>query len=410
MRRGIFILFAAIFVFALWTESTQAIPAFGRKYRLSCQTCHSPFPRLKPYGEDFAGNGFQLEDQEAPRYYLPTGDEKLDLIRDFPLAVRLEGHVTYKDQNSQQNLDEGQSDFQTPYLMKLLSGGAISDKLAYYFYFYMSERGEVAGVEDAYLMYNNLFGTELDIMAGQFQVSDPLFKRELRLTLEDYELYTSEVGLSDVTLKYDRGLMLTYGFETGTDVVVEIVNGNGIPEADEYHNFDGDQFKNYLGRVSQSIGEYFRVGAFGYYGQEKQLNENAPAVNQAEIENTITIWGPDATINLDDIVTLNMQYTMRTDDNVYRSAVAPAPNEDIKTEGALAELIYTPNRDESDWYAVGLFNYVNSDYSELNYKSVAAHIGYLIKRNVRFVGEVSYNYSVSNDEYTQFSVGFITAM
>lgn len=174
----------------------------------------------------------------------------MSLIRDFPLAVRLEGHVTYKSQTSQQGLDEAQSDFQTPYLMKLLSGGAISDKLSYYFYFYMSERREVAGVEDAYLMYNNLFGTELDIMAGQFQVSDPLFKRELRLTLEDYELYKSQVGVSDVNLTYDRGLMLTYGFDTGTDIVVEIVNGNGIPEADEFHNFDDDKYKNFLGRLS----------------------------------------------------------------------------------------------------------------------------------------------------------------
>ena len=69
---------------------------------------------------------------------------------------------------------------------KLLSGGALTKNVAYYFYFFFSERGEVAGVEDAFLMFNNVGNSELDIYAGQFQVSDPLFKRELRLFYQDY--------------------------------------------------------------------------------------------------------------------------------------------------------------------------------------------------------------------------------
>jgi hypothetical protein len=85
-------------------------------------------------------------------------------------------------------------DFASPYIIKLLSGGELSERISYYFYFYFSERGEVAGVEDAFLMYNDLFGIDLDIYLGQFQVSDPLFKRELRLSLEDYVLYTSQIG------------------------------------------------------------------------------------------------------------------------------------------------------------------------------------------------------------------------
>ena len=199
---------------------------------------------MKDYGEDFAGAGFKLEDYDAPGYYVDAGDDKLSLIRDFPLAVRLDGFVTYNMGG------DNRGDFGSPYLVKLLSGGAISEHLAYYFYFYMSERGEIAGVEDAYLMYDNLFNTELDIMLGQFQVSDPLFKRELRLSLEDYQLYTAQIGLSRISLKYDKGVLFTYGFDTGTDLALEIVNGNGIEEADPFHVFDRDKYKSYLGRIS----------------------------------------------------------------------------------------------------------------------------------------------------------------
>jgi hypothetical protein len=82
--------FALIMLIVLTTEESRAIPAFARKYNLSCQTCHSPIPRLKAYGDDFAGNGFALTDKESPRYFAETGDEELSLIRDFPVAVRMD--------------------------------------------------------------------------------------------------------------------------------------------------------------------------------------------------------------------------------------------------------------------------------------------------------------------------------
>src|SRR6056297_2754180 len=234
----------AVFIFL--AEQLQAIPAFARKYRLSCTTCHAPAaPALKPYGDDFAGNGFRLEDEQSPRYYTETGDTKLSLIRELPVAVRLEGFVNYNLAGYEK------ADFASPYLMKFMSGGEISDRLSYYFYFYFSERGEVAGVEDAFLMYNDLFGIDFDIALGQFQVSDPLFKRELRLSLEDYVLYTSQIGTSGIDMKYDKGVMLTLGLDSGTGITVEIVNGNGIGEA---HNrvFDKDKYKNVLAKLSQA--------------------------------------------------------------------------------------------------------------------------------------------------------------
>ena len=191
-----------VIILSCATDS-QAIPAFARKYRMSCNTCHAPVPRLKPYGDEFAGNGFVLKDQEAPRYFVETGDPNLSLIRELPFAIRLEGFV--------QNLtrtDKG-TDFSFPYNLKLLSGGAIAKDIAYYFYFFMSEHGEVVGLEDAYVMFNNLGGSDLDIYVGQFQVSDPLFKRETRLTFEDYAVYKYAPGGSQIDLKYDRGFMLT---------------------------------------------------------------------------------------------------------------------------------------------------------------------------------------------------------
>ena len=292
--------------FGFIAEKSFAIPAFARKYRLSCKTCHAPsMPKLKPYGDTFAGNGFKLSDEEAPRYFVPTGDDKLSLIRNFPLAVRIDGFISYNYNNSER------SDFQSPYLIKLLSGGQISEHLTYYFYFFMDERGKVAGVEDAFLMYNNLFNIDLDIYLGQFQVSDPLFKRELRLTLEDYHLYGSQIGISNINLKYDKGVMITLGLNTGTSFVVEVVNGNGIVES-RNQLFDKDKYKSYAGRISQDIGDYIRLGAFAYTGREKQQNNF-----DDDITNDVFVWGPDLTLSATEKFELNAQYLIRNDSKVF---------------------------------------------------------------------------------------------
>lgn len=372
-----------------------AIPAFARKYNMTCKTCHSPFPKLKPYGDEFAANGFVLKDQDAPRYYIETGDPELSLIRDLPLAMRLEGYVTYNQDETKQ------SDFTTPILFKLLTGGSITKDVSYFLY-YILENGEAGKIEDAWIMYNNLFGTELDVTLGQFQVCDPIFKRELRLTKDDYMIYKVRPGNSSVDLTYDRGLMLSYGFETGTDITVEIVNGSGIGEGFMSGNFDNDKYKNIMGRVSQDVNEHVRLGAMGYWG--KEVGESAYSSGEV---NELWMLGGDATISFDPLE-LNLQYVERKDNNplFYPDWIGNFRPLDYKTRGAFGELVYRPNGDDSKWYAVALFNWIESDQTDLDYKTVSGHLGYLLRRNIRLVGELSYDIK---REFATVGVGFVTA-
>jgi hypothetical protein len=358
---------------------------------MSCKTCHSPFPTLKAYGDEFAGNGFQLKDKDAPRYYVDTGDEDLSLIRDLPIALRFEGYVTYNVQNSEL------SDFTAPWILKLLSGGAITKDVSYYFYFFFSERGEIAGIEDAFLMFNDLFSTELDFMIGQYQVSDPLFKRELRLTFDDYVIYTVRPGYSNINLTYDRGLMFNYGLDIGTNINVQVLNGTGIGGTSSFRTFDNDKYKNVFAAISQDIGEHFRLGVSGYYGNE--LIENPDTAYS--LTNELWMAGVDASASVGPLE-LNLQYVERKDKNPY---VLVTP-EELKTRGGLAELIFRPDGDESKWYSVLLYNNVFSDDKFSEWESLAFHLGYLLKRNIRLVGEYSYN---KKDEFGRIGVGFVTA-
>jgi len=391
MKKAILITIGAVLLSQLAVVELQAIPAFARKYQMTCKTCHAPFPKLKPYGDEFAANGYVIKDKDAPRYNIDTGDDFLSLIRDLPLAVRLDGFITYNNSATKQ------LDFASPFMMKFLSGGEITKNVSYFFYFIFSEMGEIAGIEDAFIMFNNLFGFQFDFYIGQFQVSDPIFKRELRLTLEDYQIFSTEVGDSSVTLTYDRGVMLSYDLPTQTSVTVEVVNGSGIGQANIFKNLDSDKYKNVVLRLSQDVGKDFRVGGFGYLGKEKK---------EAGV-NSLWMVGLDATVTAKPFE-LNLQYVERRDDNPFFAVSSLVPPEDIKTRGAFAELVYLPKGDDSKWYLAGLYNWVDGDFDELDYSSATIHFGRMLRRNIRATLEFTYIFDSVYEDHGRLALGLIT--
>ncbi len=400
MSRYLFLKVSAIAVFFLsfvTVNNSTAIPAFARKYQLSCQVCHSPaMPRLKAFGEEFAANGFRMTEYESPRYFIPTGDERLSLFRELPVAIRMDGYMAYNFN------DEGKTDFATPFVLKILSGGELSDKLSYYFYFLFNERGAIAGAEDVFLYYTDLFKSGINVTFGQFSVSDPLYKGELRYTLEPYKIYGTAPGNSTADLKYDRGIIFDRDFKTGTSIVAEIVNGCGIGESGEGYLFDHDKYKNFMGRLNQSVGKNLSVGVFGYTGKELLSD---PYTFMPDMTNKITMFGPDISLNLEDRFVVNLQYVRRLDSQVFNGFATIAS--DVTTGGGFAEIIFSPKGDMSKWYLTGLMNFVNSDINELDYRAATLHAGYLLRRNVRIVTE--YTQVVVPTSFGRVNAGVVAA-
>jgi len=396
-RTGIIRILLFLTAGLLSINNSDAIPAFARKYQISCQVCHSPaMPRLKAFGDEFAGNGFRMTEYESPRHFIETGDDRLSLFRELPVAIRIDGYGTYNF------ADQEKTDIAAPFVMKILSGGEISDKLSYYFYFLFSERGEIAGLEDALLVYTDFLGTGINLTLGQFAVSDPLFKSELRYTLEPYKIYSAKPGTSTTDLKYDKGLVFDKGFSTGTTVVGQIVNGNGIGEADNGYLFDKDKYKNFMLRVNQEIGQFITIGFFGYTGRE-EIND----VIYAGFVSDIRMFGPDITFDFNERFMLRALFVKRTDSRVFLEGFPYEMMEDVETMGAFAELIFSPRGDMSKWYLTSLINWVESDYDPLDYASATLHAGYLLRRNVRVVGEFTQQFR--GPDYGKVSFGVVTA-
>ncbi len=371
---------------ALLTPSDQAqadtgIPAFARRYRVSCSLCHNPVPVLTSFGETFAANGFRMTPKEQPTDTVNTGDDLLWLLKDIPLALRLDAYI-----NTYSNGNAG-TDLQTPYNLKLLTGGAISRSLSYYLYFFLFERGEVGGIEDAFIYVNDLGGAPLDVAVGQFQVSDPMFKRELRLEYQDYAVYRARIGDQPADLTYDRGVMAMADL-AGFTLTGIVVNGNGRVAAGANRRLDDNLAKNFMGHLTRDLASGVRLGAMGYRGQQAGAAGTGPTVT-----NTLWMLGADASLERGSLL-LNAQYVHREDDTPTFTIGEPT----VVMDGGFAELLVRPAG--SRWYGVALYNRVTSNRPLLDvrlggpsgvrtYETMTGGGGFQLRRNFRVYGELT---------------------
>jgi hypothetical protein len=86
MRRLVSIV--VVFIIASAVGRAWAVPAFARKYKTSCVTCHTIFPKLNPFGEQFRRNGYRFpgvdsDSVKAEPVALGTDEQK----KQFPDAV-----------------------------------------------------------------------------------------------------------------------------------------------------------------------------------------------------------------------------------------------------------------------------------------------------------------------------------
>lgn len=351
----------------------EAIPLFARNYKMSCTTCHIGFPKLNSFGEAFAGNGYRFSEGDLAEQNVETGDDKLQLLNHLPLAIRADSYFRVR------NDTETNTDFEGPFVIKILSSAPITDKISYYFYFLFDERGDVGGVEDAFIHLNDAYkGVDLDLRFGQFQVTDVLFPREQRLTFQDYTYYVTAISDSGFRLTYDRIVEATYNFDVtdnlGMGLVAGVANGNGIGGADSDRNFDSDNFKNFYGKVDFSVGEQ-TLGVYAYSGREN---------NSAKIRNEFFRVGPVFNFWLFEDWNLWGNFLYGEDSN---PRFGPATVDDTRSWGGFAGLT---KQFAEDWILSLLYNRVKVyGRQELDANTVTANLTYYLMRNFKLLAEVT---------------------
>jgi hypothetical protein len=258
------------------------------------------------------------------------------------------------------------------------------------------------------VQFTDMWGSGVSLMVGQFQLSDPLFKRELRLEFEDYMPYRVRVGDARADLTYDRGLMAVFSPWENGDIAAGIVNGQGLSEARDVRQYDRDAGKNIFLRYSHSFGA-LRLGGYGFYGDE----------TADEVKNRTWIFGPDASLILGDLWELNGQYLYRTDDDPFFGF--PGAPTDTEVHSVMGELLWWPSGRAGRWTLTALYNWIDSDQPIFTlrvgegtvedpfiqtYSFGAFGANWLFWRNLRFKGELGWDFE---REFARLALGFNAA-
>ena len=390
-----------------------AMPVFARQYDMSCTTCHVAYPRLNAFGEAFAGRMNMRMPDWRTKMAIP-GDDELALPKSPPFAVRAQANVQGRDGEEIDPVagptgSKSGFDFQSPYLVKLLSSAPLSDHITYYFYGIFAEKGGngEALIEDAWFRHDDAFGTGIAAQLGQFQLSDLMFPRETRMTFQDFMVYR----MAGVT--YDRGLLLSR--ELGPlDAAIGFVNGNGINANFPINSpgfrrpdrmFDNDSSKVAFGRVGMDVGPV-GVGVFGLAGKQFNAAGAAGAASGTRDTDKRAI-GLDFSGEVGGKVFWFAQGLWNRWDGFLDPAL------DYEWFGGFAGLDYVPG---GRWAYSVLWNHAdagdfagtNTIYEGIDMRTLTFAASYYFMRNVKAIVEVNFDLLDRQPQTGPFFTGHLT--
>jgi len=391
--------------------TAEAMPVFARKYSMSCVACHSAFPRLNQFGEHFAANNMRLPNWRDDT--VQTGDDRLALPASAPLAIRAQAYAQARRGKSidpvSGETEQASSDFQSPYLVKLLSSAPLSDHITYYFYGIFAEKGTNGEtvIEDAWFRHDDVFGSGVGMQLGQFQISDLMFARETRMTFQDFMVYR----MAGIT--YDRGLLFDRGFGK-FDLGLGVVNGNGIEENFNINSpgyrrpdkmFDNNSDKSVFGRIGTEIGPA-SLGLFGLAGE--QANATGPAgLDSGNRDTDKRIVGLDVSGDVQGKTYWYAQLLWNSWDGFLDK------NEDYNWWGGFLGADYIPN---DLWAFSALYNYADADdlsntdtiYEGIDINSLSLTASFYFMRNVKGIAEVNVDFLGKDSQKGTYYTGHLT--
>lgn len=324
MKRIVFwtLILAVSFLWVeLFPEKAEAIPAFARKYKTTCITCHATFPRLTALGEAFRLNGYKMPDGDelyikdqplsmgvsAYKKVFPDAVWPSDMPGLPPIAIRVTEDVVYDI-----GADDPRITFNTPEI-KILSAGSFGDSMSFFAEIgfgeaelelevehvegegHEEEEGHEAGEEHAvtieehtsgidvaaWLMWEDIFfgDNHLNFRIGSIGMQDlalPNTRNHNRITREGY-LYADALRLH-AHGSNNMGVELN-GFDRSWRYNVGILQGDGETSKKDFYGalaikigglgFDGSGGTTDEGGLDATPAGYWRddsilFGVFGY--------------------------------------------------------------------------------------------------------------------------------------------------
>lgn len=264
-----------------------AIPAFTRKYKTSCSTCHYAFPQLNAFGKAFRNNGyrypggdenFRKEDpvelgSEAYKRVWPDAIWPSDIPATGPFAIHAIGryNMSFNQPDTVAN-----NTFEFPHEVELLYGGTIGQEVSFFGEVEFETEGDEIEIAFPFRLEIN-HRRAFNVSLGS-QTIDPT-PNHMRLTRTKYNVSTLK-SRNQWRLEDGQSGMQLWGAGNGSGgkggwkYGAGIVNGQGVVDA----NRDKDVF----------VGMTYKIGGLGEIGgTEGQASETSAFYR----DNSLTIGG-----------------------------------------------------------------------------------------------------------------------
>lgn len=222
----------------LATVPARAIPAFARKYETSCQTCHTVFPKLSPFGEAFRRNGYRFPGidsdavnepqvplgQEPARKAFPAAVWPGALPSTAPLAFGFNGHATlHPDRRSGGARADNGTVFTTRDLVEeanLWAGGSFDDTTTFFAEITASSthtHTHTLDIEQARVLFNDLLGPAhlVNLTVGRGRANLTSFGAHSSYLVDMLQLSAPVAGLYGATSDTFRLTDSTTGLQAG---------------------------------------------------------------------------------------------------------------------------------------------------------------------------------------------------
>lgn len=160
----------------LWCGTASALPAFARRYQVSCNLCHTGYPKLNNVGQSFKERGFRLERE--------TSFDSREWLRSLPISGRAAFNHGFVEG------DESESEG----AVKLVSAGNLGDRFSYWvddgLRFYSKPGQDPTHVEpdNAYLRYELSRRGGVYLRGGRMEMDLP-FTQTRSAHLFEYDVY-----------------------------------------------------------------------------------------------------------------------------------------------------------------------------------------------------------------------------
>jgi hypothetical protein len=318
LAKGLLII-GGLIVLESSTPRIMAIPAFARKYKTACATCHSNWPELNDFGRAFKINGFKFpKDDEQflkePPLLLGAQAQKESFPKSIypgelpilPIAFRYEGYITHtSEQPAEVTAASGYIppwDLFAPNTFTIIGAGALGPSISFWIDDDLSTGGSGAdgGLGDGYIKANNFLGhafhipqNDLNVRFGQYELDLP-FTQARSINLTDYAIYDQTANVesqpgtvanpfafADGQRGIEFGGFPNRGYTWWSVAVINGADGSGTVNAKDVYahfsqRFDLERNSEVRKEVqaSDQTGVHdhtsIRFDGFAYYGRSEQ--------------------------------------------------------------------------------------------------------------------------------------------